>query len=476
MDSLSSSERIAPEDDILSELAACEERIAQLELQLAMEYELKDTILQGIENEGFIITTIPASSFPNEILLQIFDALVEDDSLAISNVLLVCQKWHQLAMGQESLWSRLSFRVPETRALKYLRASQRYTDLALLRSGERLLDITIDFRSIRDLDTVTFKEACVGLPKNVADFWLRDWRNHPVYNGRIFGVFSEITQTLFTNFIRSLMGAGIAAHRWRTLTFKTRSDLAYIAENRYFDVSKYMFNRHEMPILERVDLLDYNARHMDKIPSVKHLLIHSRFLLSRPETHFGALECLHLRVDSLFPSLKPATRLRFLSVDIILDITSENFPRALLGSLEALSIRGPSAHALLDHLEMPRLRILQLVGKDAIQSTSKLDRYTHIESLHILAIRSDAAIVGAFLMARVAEISASQRVVVMPWHFDTVVEWIRSRRGKFGIGKKRPGNIQTVEWIVQEADDGSLEEKLWRLEVKSLRYQTHHLT
>jgi len=237
-----------------------------------------------------------------------------------------------------------------------------------------------------------------------------------------------------------------------------------------------MFSLHEMPALERVDLLDYNVQHMDEIPRAKHLLIHSKFLLSRPQTHFRALERLHMRVDYLFPSLKAATRLRFLSVDIIQDINMENFPHTMLRSLEDLSIRGPSAHALLDHLEMPRLRTLRLIGKDAIKSTSKLGGYSHIQSLHILAAKSDAVIVGPFLKARVAELSAIQGVVVMSWHFDIVVEWIRSLRGKFGIGKRRSWNIQTAEWLVPETDEGSLEEKMWRSEARHLRYQTQSIT
>jgi hypothetical protein len=472
MDSFESHEGVASEDGILFELEACEERIAQLELKLATEYELRDSILQGIENEGFMITTIPAISLPNETLLQIFESLVEEDSLAIASVLLVCHKWHHLVMSQESLWSRLSFRVPKRRVLKYLRASQQYTDMALLRSRERLLDITIDFRNIKDLDTVTFEEACIRLPKNVVATWLQNWHSHCIPNRKETCVFSEITQTLFANFICSLTRAGTTAHRWRTATFKTRAHLAYNPEDMRYDLSNHIFNGYEMPALERVDLLDYNAHHMATIPKTKHLLIHSKFLSSQSKTVFRALEKLHLRVNSFFPGLGSSTTLRSLSVHFLQDVEPEVIPPDLLRSLETLSVRGPSAHALLDGLEMPRLRALRLIGKDAIQSASRLVRHSNLRSLQILAAEGDAATIQAFVMARAAEIVGMEYVTIMPWHLDIVIEWIKSPSAE---PRKRQGEVRTVEWIVRTMQEEDLEEELWRSDVTNFIYQTHHI-
>jgi F-box-like len=465
MDLPNDNHKMTLESEIRSKLAVCEERIAQLEQQLLLEREQRDSLLAQLQPQRNPYTD---TSFPNEIILKIFEAVVAVDSPTMRRILLVSRKWNQMAMNQPSLWARLSFQVPETMAINYLMESTSYTKQALLRSGDLLLDISIDFRAAGDLDTIALSEAGFGfqVPKHLLTDWWYSWRYHTSPNRKDSCVFVEITRGIFFNFMRSLSHQ--ASHRWRTFTFKSTSGLSHRSSDNRSDFSPILFYV-SMQALERVDLLDYTARYMAYIPETKHLLIHSKLLGQERnrDAHNKTLRILHLRVDSTFTKLHGGSNLVTLSIDITEDLDPEKVAPISLRTLETLSIRGPSAHAILSHLNTPRLHTLRLIGKGAIES-SQLIRDLGITHLHILAVDADSSSVRAFIAATITEAANSRCIYIMPWHLELAIEEIR----QLGSGTYTGPMVKTVEWNVKDANSEGLEENLWRLEEKTLQYKT----
>jgi hypothetical protein len=466
MDSPGHNNRMTFDRDIRSKLAACEERIVHLERQLSIEHELRDSLLNELQQETNAPTHI---SLPNEIIFQIFEAVVAVDSPTMRHILLVSRRWNQMAMSQPSLWARLSFQVPETMAINYLLESTRYAKQALLRSGELLLDITIDFRAAGDLDTIAFSEAGFGfqVPKHLLTDWWYSWRYHSSPSRSSSCTFVEITRNIFFEFMRSLIHQ--ASHRWRTFTFKTTSGLSHRSNDNRSDFSGIIFYS-GMPALEWVDLLDYNARYMAYIPNVQRLLIHSK-LFSNQDRNTGSrneiLRTLHIRVDSSFPDLRGPSNLVELSIDITEDLDPEKMTPISLHALKTLSIRGPSAHAILCRLNTPRLVALRLIGKKAIESASHLVQGLGVTRLHLLAADSDASSVRAFMAVPTTEIAGFDCIYVMSWHVAIAIEEIKLR------GSGRRPVIQTLEWSLKDENSDRLEEELWRLKEGKIRYKDH---
>ena len=462
-------------DDVrLSQLAACQKRIAELEAQLEVERNLRDSLLKELSDGS---NSRPFVAFPNEILVQIFESLVEDDSLAIRPILFVCRKWYHLAMDREPMWARISIHPPLAKTLDYMRAWPSYAEQALIRSGEHLLDISIDLRDVPPLDMLAFTEIAPVLLKDPSfdqsEFWAEGWKYHSSPNRSEMCTVMRMAFDIFLQCALSPTDKGFACYRWHTFTLKASPRLLSRSDNRVWEICGGIFSMYRVGTLERVDLLDYDVRYVLEVPKGKHLLIHSKFITTTRHHYLGVSETLQMRVDSPFPDLCAAVNLRRLSIELTEELAPDTVPLIQLPSLHHLTVWGPSAQVVLNRLRAPPLRSLKLIGKQAILSVLQSAQPLNTAHVCILAAEADAPIVDEFMANKITDNTAVTCIAVMPWHVDAVTERVRVLQNG-GLSTEK--QVQTLEWSLRDANSEKLEENLWRSEESSLRYKTHHVS
>jgi hypothetical protein len=108
----------------------------QVQFRWAPDMYIDDTLLSRHPN-------ILVYSLPMEVLAHIFYYFVLTTRTPVGSLMLVCTKWHQAIQNSPLLWSIIDIDVPKS--ISGLDGCAKYCENAVIRSGNRLLDITFSF-------------------------------------------------------------------------------------------------------------------------------------------------------------------------------------------------------------------------------------------------------------------------------------------------------------------------------------------
>lgn len=128
------------------------ELLQALSMQHGLEEEIRDIIQVkrlGIETE--------IGSLPTELLVDIFQLVLEQNSCHIGRLRLVCRTWNQIIHTTPQLWSAIHITIP----IETVKVAQitTYCSKCVELSGERPLDISIDYSALETSSKATEQEV-----------------------------------------------------------------------------------------------------------------------------------------------------------------------------------------------------------------------------------------------------------------------------------------------------------------------------
>ncbi|KIM31213.1 hypothetical protein M408DRAFT_21287 [Serendipita vermifera MAFF 305830] len=147
-------------------LAECQRQIANLESQLMQiknESNHLEEELLGYRDEKHIkrpdarksqvvvaVRPINIQKLPNEMLLRIFEYFLSENHRLIRCLLLVCKHWNRTVMQSPRLWARIQLSPSDYEEYRYSPKSLiQYVEVCIQRSQSVLLDIELDYNSLR---------------------------------------------------------------------------------------------------------------------------------------------------------------------------------------------------------------------------------------------------------------------------------------------------------------------------------------
>ncbi|KIM20783.1 hypothetical protein M408DRAFT_30083 [Serendipita vermifera MAFF 305830] len=95
--------------EALEQLQATKREIEHLSSQLVGAQRKYDR-LERVINE-YRASRAPIHTFPEELLLQVFDASFEHDSYLAASLLFVCRRWHSIFIGASRLWAHILLKL-----------------------------------------------------------------------------------------------------------------------------------------------------------------------------------------------------------------------------------------------------------------------------------------------------------------------------------------------------------------------------
>lgn len=126
-----------PEAEIDAQLELLEEA---LEAALYLENNLTEQIVQIVHSINNGHTNI--SSLPTELLIQIFDLAIADNTMRIGYLMAVCRPWRSILLSTPQLWSNIQVTVL-LNTLDTIHKVTRYFQACILRSRDQPLDIDL---------------------------------------------------------------------------------------------------------------------------------------------------------------------------------------------------------------------------------------------------------------------------------------------------------------------------------------------
>ncbi|KIM20792.1 hypothetical protein M408DRAFT_30090, partial [Serendipita vermifera MAFF 305830] len=204
----------------LEQLEATKREIEQLSSRLTVLQKKHDKLQQTIN--AYRASCAPIHAFPDELLLQILEEYTEHDPYLAASSLLVCRRWHNIALHAPQLWNYIEFTFSNEWDMKRAAALSKTMYMACLaRSGSRQLHIRIDIAGLntssdrlRDLVLAYIlslePEMDARQAKDASTRWSSSWllpKNSLSYISHVYQLF------------RWLTGSDDAQrHRWETLS------------------------------------------------------------------------------------------------------------------------------------------------------------------------------------------------------------------------------------------------------------------
>ncbi|PVF98492.1 hypothetical protein CPB86DRAFT_814709 [Serendipita vermifera] len=380
------------EHSLLSRIYGCNEAIDRLESQLLACRQLKaDLERQLLETRSI---TSPIKLLTEDIIILIFQKLVDANPIDIGRVLQVCQAWYSVATKRPILWTRIITRPG--RDVESIHRMTRYVEAAVSYSQGLPLDIVLDF-----FEVGYFWEGVASLltyDKDYSDYvsfmtWVEE---QPQYFARC--PLLRKYATAAAEHMQVVVGQnGCHVRRWRSICIKFVSsqmglNLAWV------DLLAKL--GHESPQLESIVLVDGDIDPISRLsrrifthtPKLKSIVWDCSFNLQDCGSHWQNIEILdlhringpeNLHTASLFYNLK---RL-FLSFKQSSNAT-ETTPvtRFKFSQLRDLTISGPIPKEVKVGLNAPVLRILRLVDEESVYSVvTNTPRFPMLRSVHLYA-------------------------------------------------------------------------------------------
>lgn len=336
---------------------------------------------------------VPVQSLPTEILLQIFQWYLNHNHSHIRRLMLVCRRWNEIIIDSQTLWGKLVISIEKYESPSTTRQRMPYIKACLQRSGDKPLDITMDFEGAAYIDNfgIGALEKLIGdqfLDANYSDYLANEQmkRRLNFWAGRINWKSCPLNYGMKAQYmllLRLVIGAqGEHMLRWKYFSCRVPSS----EDSNLPAKDVWLLFSHPTPILESLSLCGFRDS-QEYEPALRGVTIFPRLPKLR------RLDILGMSLE--FSRLLVVPRLiETMDIDQFKDVRSywKLFTLTELVTLKICyndNVRIPYVSFFPCRSTLPRLKLFEVVGEAKVFPLFEL---FHLPALETLILRGTGSV------------------------------------------------------------------------------------